>query len=84
MNKGKDERVVTADGWVAFPEWGSFNKIDEDGTLLDVSMNHDGSMDMDRGEPNACEVTAPESQDFLDTINEYFGTNYRYERFAGR
>jgi hypothetical protein len=31
-----------------------------------------------------CDLTAPESQAFLDLINDFFGTNFRYEDFSGR
>lgn len=73
-----------ANGWVAFPEFGSFNKIGEDGELLDVSMNRDGSMDMDGDEPNISEVGAPESQKFLDAMNARFGTSFVFADFSGR
>ena len=31
-----------------------------------------------------CDLTAPENHEFLDNINEAFGTNLRFEDFAGR
>jgi hypothetical protein len=31
-----------------------------------------------------CDLTAPENQEFLDRINEAFGTNLRFDDFAGR
>jgi hypothetical protein len=31
-----------------------------------------------------CDLTAPENQAFLDRINEAFGTNLRFDEFAGR
>jgi len=30
------------------------------------------------------EVTAPQSQEFLDTVNSLFGTNFKMTDFAGR
>ena len=30
------------------------------------------------------ELSAPESQKFLDVVNELLGTSFRYEEFAGR
>lgn len=80
----ENERIKNEDGWVAFPEWGGFFKISEEGDLLECVMMDDGSMETLDGEINFGGVTAPESQEFLDAINAYFGTNYRYERFAGR
>jgi hypothetical protein len=32
----------------------------------------------------ACDLTAPEDQAFLDHINEAFGTDLRFDEFAGR
>ena len=32
----------------------------------------------------AVEVTAPEGQGFLDAVNEAFGTDFRFDQFAGR
>lgn len=32
----------------------------------------------------AVEVTAPESQDFLDAVNRQLGTDFRFSQFAGR
>ncbi|WP_224962597.1 hypothetical protein [Geomonas subterranea] len=74
---------VIGDGWVAFPEYGAFFMV-EDGLLLECVMMDDGSMETVGGEISFGEVTAPESQEFLDGINAHFGTNFRYERFAGR
>jgi len=31
-----------------------------------------------------CDLTAPENQEFLDHINDAFGTNLRFDEFAGR
>lgn len=30
------------------------------------------------------EVTAPDSQEFLDAVNLHFGTDFRMDQFAGR
>ena len=47
-------------------------------------MNRDGSIDIDGGEPNACEVTAPDCQEFLDRVNVIYGTEFKMNQFAGR
>ena len=31
-----------------------------------------------------CDVTAPESQEFLDAVNEHLGTTFQMDEFAGR
>ena len=52
----------------------------EDGDLMTCPM-------MANGEPaleEIGEVTAPESQDALDLINNKLGTHFRYEDFPGR
>jgi hypothetical protein len=33
---------------------------------------------------DAYEISAPDSQEFLDAINTHFGTAYRWEDFPGR
>ena len=69
---------------VAMKEYGCFVKV-EDGALFYVPMLIDGTPDLDEeGEPDWCEVTAPENQDYLDAINAIYGTTFRYEGFAGR
>lgn len=53
-----------------------------DGTLFCVESNdfaRSGTAD-----EVACEVTAPESQGFLDAVNEALGTDFRLDQFAGR
>jgi hypothetical protein len=69
--------------WQPLPEFGCFVQI-HDGSLLAASMMNDGSIEMDRGEVNACDVCAPESQEFLDAVNAVFGTSYRMDQFSGR
>lgn len=75
--------TVHEDGWVAFPEYGAYFKV-VGSDLLECVMEDDGSMGTYNGEINCGEVTAPESQEFLDGINAHFGTDFRYEKFAGR
>jgi len=48
--------------------------------LMTCAVRADGEPDID----NIGEVTAPESQEALDLINNKLGTNFRYENFAGR
>lgn len=55
------------------------------GTLFEVVINADNTLDKDdEGNLNYGEVTAPESQEFLDDVNERFSTKYKLENFAGR
>lgn len=63
-----------------FEAFGSYYTV-EDGTLFCLPMLADGSPSCaeDLGE-----VTAPESQGFLDTMNAFFDTNFKLETFAGR
>lgn len=61
-----------------FPEFGAFFTI-EKGTLLCAPMLTDGT-----AEPSICEVTNPEGDKFLETINAYFGTSYTEKDFEGR
>ncbi len=53
----------------------------EDGALFssEVGEFDEFGFDLD----HAVEVTAPEGE-FLDAVNEIFGTDYRLDQFAGR
>lgn len=69
---------------VALKEFGCFVSV-LDGTLFACPMNLDSSPDVfDDGRINWGEVTAPETQDFLDAVNRRFGTTFRLDQFAGR
>ncbi len=48
-------------------------------------MNADGSPEREVGDPhiNWGEVTAPEPE-FVDQINELYGTSFEHSKFAGR
>ena len=50
------------------------------GSLLCSAMLASGGWERE----NWSDLTAPESQEFLDEVNKKFGTSYRMEEFAGR
>ena len=56
----------------------------DNGTLMSVAMNRDGSLETFDGDLDWGEVTAPESQKFLDDINKKFKTKFKLDDFAGR
>ncbi len=72
---------------VEFESFGSVFWL-EDGTLMGVETN---TYNDAGGTIEACDaagltgdITAPESQEFLDVINAVFGTSFKFEEFAGR
>ncbi len=68
-------------GTVSLPDYGCYVWI-SDGALFNVEGNdyeEYGAADEVIGE-----VTAPESQDFLDAVNEALGSDFRLDQFAGR
>ena len=56
----------------------------DNGTLMSVAMLRDGSFETWDGDLDWVEVTAPESQKFLDDINKKFKTKFKMDDFAGR
>ena len=56
----------------------------DNGHLMSVAMNRDGSLETFGGELDWVEVTAPESQKFLDDVNKKFKTKFKMDDFAGR
>ena len=56
----------------------------DNGYLMSVAMNRDGSLETFDGDLDWVEVTAPESQKFLDDINKKFKTKFKMDDFAGR
>lgn len=48
--------------------------------LQGCALNDDGSLDL----PNGYDLTAPESQEFLDAVNKVLGTKFDLSQFAGR
>ena len=56
----------------------------DNGTLMSVAMLRDGSFETWDGDLDWGEVTAPESQKFLDDINKAFKTKFKMDDFAGR
>ena len=69
--------------WYPMPKYGSWSSISSyegDLWIINAPMMEDGSISVEE----ACDVTAPENQEFLDAINDIFGTNFRFEEFSGR
>ena len=56
----------------------------DNGHLLSVPMLRDGGFETFGGELDWGEVTAPESQKFLNDINKAFKTKFKMDDFAGR
>lgn len=56
----------------------------DNGTLMSVAMLRDGSFETWDGDLDWGEVTAPDSQKFLDDINKKFKTKFKMDDFAGR
>ena len=56
----------------------------DNGVLLSVPMLRDGGFETFDGDLDWGEVTAPESQKFLDDINKKFKTKFKMDDFAGR
>ncbi len=78
LNKALEEKMT------AFENFGCFVSV-VDGTLFYCAMQTDGSPDTeDDGEFNWGEVTAPDSQEFLDAVNAHFHTKFRMSQFSGR
>lgn len=75
--------MINTKGYKQIEEYGAFFIV-QDGELLEVAMNEDGSPDTYDGELNVGIVSAPESQEFLDVINSEFGTDFKLDQFAGR
>lgn len=73
---------------VHMEEWRCYVALSEDkSTIFICQMNRDGSPEKSTDNPGHLDwtqVTAPEDQGFLDDVNLLFGTDFRYENFAGR
>jgi len=54
-----------------------------DGTLYDQGLRTVDFLNV-WNEDLAGEVTAPQSQEFLDAVNSAFGTTFEMDQFAGR
>ena len=54
------------------------------GRLFNVVMLVDNTLETNNGELDWVEVTAPDSQSFLDIINRHFKTSYKMSNFSGR
>lgn len=63
--------VWVQDGALYNCEWNTFN---EAGGTVQAAIDAD----------EYGEVTAPQSQAFLDRVNFFLGTDFRFENFAGR
>jgi len=72
---------------IEFKEFGEFYWLD-DGALIGCEINTFDALGRDINEAErqlaGGEITAPQSQEFLDSINEVFGTSFKFEEFAGR
>ncbi len=77
MNEAKKSKMIPME------KYGAAYMIDN-GTLMSVAMNRDGSFETFDGDLDWGEVTAPENQKFLDDINKKFKTKFKLDDFAGR
>lgn len=77
MNEAKKSKMIPME------KYGAAYMIDN-GTLMSVAMNRDGSLETFDGDLDWGEVTAPENQKFLDDINKKFKTKFKLDDFAGR
>jgi hypothetical protein len=77
MNEAKKSKMIPME------KYGAAYMVDN-GTLMSVAMNRDGSLETFDGDLDWGEVTAPENQKFLDDINKKFKTKFKLDDFAGR
>jgi hypothetical protein len=77
MNEAKKSKMIPME------KYGAAFMVDN-GHLMSVAMNRDGSLETFDGDLDWGEVTAPESQKFLDDINKKFKTKFKMDDFAGR
>lgn len=84
-NESTEEPIEEAKKSKMIPmeKYGAAFMIDN-GHLMSVAMNRDGSLETFDGDLDWGEVTAPESQKFLDDINKKFKTKFKMDDFAGR
>jgi len=75
------------DSLLRLPQYGCVVWV-EDGTLYDCEANTfeeaGGTVQSAIDAGQGGEVTAPESQAFLDRVNFHLGTDFQYDNFAGR
>lgn len=77
MNEAKKSKMIPME------KYGAAFMVNN-GHLMSVAMNRDGSLETFDGDLDWVEVTAPESQKFLDDINKKFKTKFKMDDFAGR
>lgn len=77
MNEAKKSKMIPME------KYGAAFMIDN-GHLMSVAMNRDGSFETFDGDLDWGEVTAPQDQKFLDDINKKFKTKFKMDDFAGR
>jgi len=65
--------------WKALRQFGCYVAV-KDRALFSCPMLSNGTM----ASEDVSEVTAPEGPEFLEAVNELFGTRYRMKDFAGR
>ena len=84
-NESTEESIEEAKKSKMIPmeKYGAAFMVDN-GHLMSVAMNRDGSLETFDGDLDWVEVTAPESQKFLDDINKKFKTKFKMDDFAGR
>lgn len=84
-NESVEEQIEEAKKSKMIPmeKYGAAFMVDN-GHLMSVAMNRDGSLETFDGDLDWGEVTAPESQKFLDDINKKFKTKFKMNDFAGR
>lgn len=80
----KTSKVFNTD-WVPFEEFGAFFRI-EDGVLVSMNMNEDGSIDEEQLDECGSIgvdylVSGEEEEGFLEAINDEFGTDFTYDQF---
>jgi hypothetical protein len=84
-NESTEEPIQEAKKSKMIPmeKWGAAFMIDN-GNLMSVAMLRDGGFETFDGDLDWGEVTAPESQKFLDDVNKKFKTKFTMDDFAGR
>lgn len=70
--------------WHPLPAFGCYIALGLEGFLLHAPMLKDGTMEPDNDGCNWGEVSAPESQKFLNACNRTLGTSYKVADFPSR
>lgn len=67
-------------GWLILERWGSAVRLEEGRHLVQAPLHADGSFNPEE----SCDVCAPPCQEFLDAVNQLYGTSFKMENFSGR